>query len=154
MLSIMHNKNFQTLIKKHCFEIIKSLMDKKINFSIVCNISCVKFEPQLPDSIRNSFNDLTLFILAGYTFESLELDSNNLYFEAGFGDDNLGSFVTTPLESIVQIILPNDIDNGSDICLFINIMASFAPEIKSENDGINSSIKAILSNPKNHKFKK
>ncbi|MDA3966421.1 MULTISPECIES: hypothetical protein [Helicobacter] len=154
MLSIMHNKNFQTLIKKHCFEIIKSLMDKKINFSIVCNISCVKFEPQLPDSIRNSFNDLTLFILAGYTFESLELDSNNLYFEAGFGDDNLGSFVTTPLESIVQIILPNDIDNGSDVCLFINIMASFAPEIKSENDGINSSIKAILSNPKNHKFKK
>lgn len=154
MLSIMHNKNFQTLIKKHCFEIIKSLMDKKINFSIVCNISCVKFEPQLPDSIRNSFNDLTLFILAGYTFESLELDSNNLYFEAGFGDDNLGSFVTTPLESIVQIILPNDIDNGSDVCLFINIMASFVPEIKSENDGINSSIKAILSNPKNHKFKK
>ena len=154
MLNIMHNRNFQMLFKKHCFEIIKSLMDKKVNFSIICNISCVKFEPKLPDSIQNSFNDLTLFILAGYTFESLELDSNNLYFEAGFGDDNLGSFVTTPLESIVQIILPNDMNNGSDICLFINIMASFAQEIKSESDGINSSLKAILSNPKNHKFKK
>lgn len=154
MINIMHNKNFQEMFKRHCFEIIKMLMDKRVNFSIVCNITSVKFEPKLPDNIRNSFNDLTLFILAGYTFESLELDSNNLYFEAGFGDENLGSFVTAPLESIVQIILSDEMEVGSDICLFVNIMASFIKDINSEKDGVNSSLKAILSNPKNHKFKK
>ena len=100
---------------------------------------------------------MTVFILAGYTFESLEMDEKNLYFEAGFGEENLGSFVTTPLESIVQILLPNDEDIRSDFCIYINLLATFieAKEgIEKEDDGVNSSMRALLSNPKNHKFKK
>ena len=103
MESLLQDKKFQSMQRQHCYEILEYLMRKKKQFSIVCNVSCVKFEPQLPESICGGFNELTLFILAGYTLESLEVDTHNLYFEAGFGEENLGSFVTVPLESVVQI---------------------------------------------------
>ncbi|EES89968.1 hypothetical protein [Helicobacter canadensis] len=154
---ILHDKKFVELNKSHCREILEYLIHKKINFSIVCNVSCVKFEPELPSEIKAAFSELTVFILAGYTFESLELDENNLYFEAGFGEENLGSFVTTPLESIVQILLPNETDIRADFCVFINLLATYATPKSKDNfsdEGVNSSMKALLSNPKNHKFKR
>ena len=155
--NLLYDKKFRGMQKTHCYEILKYLIQKKVNFSIVCNVSCVKFEPELPREIREAFSDLTVFILAGYTFESLEMDEKNLYFEAGFGEENLGSFVTTPLESIVQILLRNDEDIRSDFSIYINLLATFieAKEgIEKEDDGVNSSMRALLSNPKNHKFKK
>lgn len=154
---LLKDKKFRELLQGHCYAILEYLIHKKINFSIVCNVSRVKFEPELPDSIRGSFSDLTLFILAGYTFESLELDSKNLYFEAGFGEENLGSFVTTPLNSIVQILLPNDEDLRADFCVYINLLATFVGVESSkeyEEEGIHSSMKALLANPKNKRFKK
>lgn len=157
MKILLSDKRFLSLFKRHCYEIIKVLMDKRINFSIVCSVACVKFEPPLPNQIYDTFNDLTMFILAGYTFESLELEENNLYFEAGFGEDNLGSFVTVPLESIVQILLPDDENFRSDLCLYINLFGVLLEPKNAKNneeEGINSSMKALLSNPKNSKFKK
>ena len=154
---ILHDKKFMELNKMHCRKILEYLIHKKINFSIVCNVSCVKFEPELPSNIKAAFSELTVFILAGYTFESLEIDENNLYFEAGFGEENLGSFVTTPLESIVQILLPNETDIRADFCVFINLLATYiVPQNENDfgDDGVNSSMKALLSNPKNRKFKK
>ncbi len=165
MDALLKDRKFQTMRTKHCQEILDYLMRKKINFSILCNLKCVKFDPLLPESISNSFSDLTVFILAGYTFESLELSMGNLYFEAGFGEDNTGSFVTVPLECIVQILLPNT-DHlveklSSDFVLYVNLLAMFAhnQEIlpkatKKEKDGINNSLRALLSNPKNKRFKK
>ena len=147
------DKKMLAMFKRHCYEMIKLLMERKINFSIVCAISRVKFEPELPDEIFSTFNDLTVFILAGYTFESLELDEDNLYFEAGFGKDNLGSFVTVPLKSIVQVLLPSSDSFSLDSCLYINLLATFESSKKSE-EGIHSSMKALLSNPKNYRFKK
>ncbi|WP_199770176.1 hypothetical protein [Helicobacter mesocricetorum] len=157
MKVLLSDKRFFSLLKRYCYEIIKVLMDKRMNFSIVCNVACVKFEPPLPSQIYDTFSDLTVFILAGYTFESLELEENNLYFEAGFGEDNLGSFVTVPLESIVQILLPDDENFRSDLCLYINLLGTLLEpkNAKSnEEEGINSSMKALLSNPENSKFKK
>ncbi|WP_297813678.1 hypothetical protein [uncultured Helicobacter sp.] len=154
---LLKDKKFREILKGHCYTILEHFIHRKINFSIVCNVRCVKFEPELPDSIRGSFSELTLFILAGYTFESLELDSKNLYFEAGFGEENLGSFVTAPLDSIVQILLPNDEDLRADFCVYINLYNAFIntePTKKDEEEGINSSMKALLSNPKNKRFKK
>ncbi|MDE7175839.1 MAG: hypothetical protein K2N75_07360 [Helicobacter sp.] len=154
---LLKDKKIKELLRKHCYEVLEYLIHKKVNFSIVCNVCRVKFEPELPDSIRGSFSDLTVFILAGYTFESLELDSKNLYFEAGFGEENLGSFVTTPLDSIVQILLPNDEDLRADFCVFVNLFATFAELEQTKNgeeEGIHSSMKALLANPKNKRFKK
>ncbi|MCI5968703.1 hypothetical protein [Helicobacter sp.] len=153
---LLKDKKFQAMKEKHCYEILEHLIRKKISFSILCNIECVKFEPSLPQEIRNAFSELTLFILAGYTFESLELDGKNLYFEAGFGEENVGSFVTSPLDSIVQILLPNHDGLQSDFCIYMNLFATF-PKIKPsqmEEEGINSSMQALLANPKNKKFKK
>ncbi len=154
---ILHDRKFRGLQKTHCREILEYLIHKKVNFSIVCNVSCVKFEPELPSEIRGAFSELTVFILAGYTFESLELDEENLYFEAGFGEENLGSFVTAPLESIVQILLPNETDIRADFCVFINLLATYAVgknESEGNDDGVSSSMKALLSNPKNRRFKR
>lgn len=154
---LLKDRKFQAMQIKHCNAVLEYLMRKKINFSILCNIESVKFEPALPESIRNAFSDLTLFILAGYTFESLELDGQNLYFEAGFGEENVGSFVTAPLHSIVQISLPNSDNLQADFCIYINLFATFA-QIKQnameEEEGIYSSMQALLANPKNKRFKK
>ncbi|MBX7490024.1 hypothetical protein [Helicobacter turcicus] len=154
---LLKDKKFQAMQGRHCYEILEHLIRRKINFSILCNVECVKFEPSLPQEIRSAFSELTLFILAGYTFESLELDEQNLYFEAGFGEENLGSFVTAPLDSIVQILLPNHDGLQSDFCIYVNLFATFA-KIKSsqteEEEGINSSMQALLANPKNKRFKK
>lgn len=157
MKSLLKDRKFQELLKGHCSAVLEYLIHKKINFSIVCNVKRVKFEPELPESIRGSFSDLTVFILAGYTFESLEVDSKNLYFEAGFGEENLGSFVTTPLDSIVQILLPNIEDLHTDFCVYINLFATLIGteyDNNGEEEGINSSMKALLANPKNKRFKK
>lgn len=154
---LLKDKKFQTMQSRHCYEILEHLIRKKINFSILCNVDCVKFEPSLPQEIRNAFGELTLFILAGYTFESLELDGENLYFEAGFGEENLGSFVTAPLNSIVQILLANHDSLQSDFCIYVNLFATFAklkPNSMEEDEGINSSMQALLANPKNKRFKK
>ena len=63
MKILLSDKRFLSLLKRHCYEIIKVLMDKRINFSIVCSVACVKFEPPLPNQIYDTFNDLTMFIL-------------------------------------------------------------------------------------------
>ncbi|CAM2944580.1 hypothetical protein [Helicobacter burdigaliensis] len=154
MVALMKDKRYKEMLQKHCYEILKHLMNKRRNFSIVCNVASVKFEPALPEHIRNAFSDLTIFILAGYTFESLELDEENLYFEAGFGEENLGSFVTAPLKSIVQVLLPNEEDIQGDFCVFINLLATLIEAEDEEEEGINSSMRALLSNPKNQRFKK
>ena len=154
---LLKDKKFQMMQNRHCQEILEYLMRKKLHFSIVCNVQCVKFEPTLPDSISSAFSDLTVFILAGYTFESLEVDSQNLYFEAGFGEYNLGSFVTVPLQSIAQILLPNDDNLQTDFCIYINLLATFAQmntDVIAEEEGVNSSMQALLANPKNKRFKK
>ena len=155
MENLFKNKKFEQLLKNHCREILFFLIQRKVNFSIICKIDCVKFEPELPSEIAQNFGELTVFILAGYTFESLEIDEHNLYFEAGFGSENLGSFVTAPLDCIVQIILPNQDNFPSDFCVYINLLATYAsPNNKEDSEGITRSMKALLSNYRNQRFKK
>ncbi len=59
---LLKDKKIKELLRKHCYEVLEYLIQKKVNFSIVCNVRRVKFEPELPDSIRGSFSDLTVFI--------------------------------------------------------------------------------------------
>ncbi|CAE10139.1 hypothetical protein [Wolinella succinogenes] len=152
---IIKDRKFKNLMEAHAKAVIEYLLSKQITFSILCNVGLVEFNPPLPESITSSFRPLTLFVLAGYTFESIELDHHNLYFEAGFGAQNLGSFVTVPLYSILQIIL-QDSNNIQDSTLFVNLTAgndSFEVNLEDE-EGVKSSMEALLSNPENQRFKK
>jgi len=93
---------------------------------------------------------MTLVFLAGYTFDTARVDRDTLVFEAGFGTDNFGSFVTVPLLSIMQVIV-------DETPLLINL-ASFHRDTnvvkKVDKGGVENSRASFLSNPENSKFLK
>ncbi len=144
MQRILSDKDFANLMRRHVYEIIDLLLSRGEFFSILTNIEKISFDPPLPDHIYQSFKTITLFVVAEYTFESSSLDDKNLYFEAGFGAENIGSFVTVPLNSIVQIIL-------DETPIFINLAIE---KDDDKEDGIKKSTNIFLSNPKNKKILK
>lgn len=121
------------------------------NFGILCKIDEIEFHPPLPQSIAKEFRSLTLFFLAGYTFETARIEENMLIFEAGFGSENFGSVVSVPLLSIMQIII-------DETPLFINLASYDARENYEESEideaGVENSMASFLSNPENSKFLK
>jgi hypothetical protein len=148
LYEMIKDENYMNLMSKHIQELLLFLFEQEQNFGILCKIEHLSFEPELPDNIRSDFRPMTLFFLAGYTFESARLDNNSLIFEAGFGEDNLGSFVQVPLLSIMQIIV-------DETPIFVNLaspkeVASNQPP-KREN-GVENSMASFLSNPENKKF--
>ncbi len=138
---------FKNIMEKHVREVISYLLAKEQTFSILCNYALVDFDPILPDDITSGFKPLTLFAIAGYTYESLTLDEEYLYFEAGFGPQNLGSFVSVPLFAILQIVVEDNV-------LLVNLTAGHEEfkYKKIEDEGIRNSMEALLSNPENLKF--
>jgi len=96
---------------------------------------------------------MTLFFLAGYTFDTARIEGDSLIFEAGFGADNFGSFVMVPLLSIIQIIV-------DETPILINL-ATYEKETRTtekadkiDEGGIENSMASFLSNPENSKFLK
>lgn len=151
---IVKDFDYKLLMEKHLRENIEYLIDRKINFSILCNLALVDFDPKLPKEIYDNFKPLTLFILAGYTFDSLSVDEENLFFEAGFGPENYGSYITMPLYAILQIVI-------DDSVLSINLTAGTEEFVKKESqkpnmdsEGVKNSMEALLANPENKKFLK
>ncbi len=137
---ILGDSEFSQLMKIHIAEIIEYLIGRGQFFSILTNIAHVTFEPPLPKEIRSHFKPITLFVIAEYTFESCHTDGEYLYFEAGFGQENIGSVVTLPLTSIVQIII-------DETPIFINLALEQMQENKEES--IKKSTNIFLSNPQN-----
>ncbi|PAF51962.1 hypothetical protein [Helicobacter sp. 13S00477-4] len=142
-------KNYDKLSDKHCIEYINFLCENDIHFSILCDFTSVSFDPILPEEISNKFSPLIWFILAGYTFESIKSFQDLITFEAGFGQDNIGSIVTVLIKGIMQIIIKSKRDE--DIILFNRYALDTILEIKN-TDSIQDSMEAILSNPKNRKI--
>ena len=147
---IVSSNNFREIMIKHSSEVIEYLFDGDIEFSILTSLSNITFDPPLPEYITTDFKPITLFTLAGYTYESARLDDGILSFEAGFGRENFGSLVSVPLYAILQIIVENT-------PIFINL--STPPEDKEEKpkdkkDGIKKSMDIFLSNPNNKKLLK
>jgi hypothetical protein len=68
-------------MEAHAKAVIEYLLSKQITFSnfLQCRLGGVQSSLSL-ESITSSFRPLTLFVLAGYTFESIELDHHNLLF--------------------------------------------------------------------------
>ena len=142
---LLSDENFSSVMKLHARELIEMLLRKGVNFSVLTNISSVRFDPPLPEEISSTFKPITLFVLAGYTFESPQTDEENLYFEAGFGTDNIGSFVTVPFSSVLQIIIEE-----TPIFINLSIPSKNSKEVKKEKkNGIKRSMEALMSNPEN-----
>jgi hypothetical protein len=149
--NLIEDKDFAKIMQKNIENIIIMLFEKDQNFGILCQIEHISFEPLLPRSISSEFRPMTLFFLAGYTFETASIVDDMIVFEAGFGSENFGSVVSIPLLSIVQIIV-------DETPLLINL-ASYKKEIKSikkevDSGGIENSMSSFLSNPENSKFLK
>jgi len=151
LIDIVSNPEFGALMQKSIQDLLVHLFEKEQNFGILCKIEELSFDPELPEHIKNEFRPMTLFFLAGYTFESAEFRDDTLLFEAGFGSENIGSVVTVPLLSIMQIII-------DETPIFINLaqVKSVPKKDKSEikPEGIKNSMSALLSNPENQKFMK
>jgi len=149
--SVINDKEFAALMQKNLQDLIIHFFDKEQNFGILCKIEDISFEPELPADINSEFRPLTLFFLAGYTFETARIIDDILMFEAGFGGDNFGSLVSVPLLSIMQVIV-------DETPVLINLANYDKHESVSKKEidsgGVESSMASFLSNPENSKFLK
>ena len=150
--NVIEDREFTQIMKKNIQDLIIHFFEKEQNFGILCKIEEISFNPQLPKNINSEFRPLTLFFLAGYTFETARIEDDKLIFEAGFGSENFGSVVTVPLLSIMQIII-------DETPVLINL-AVYKEEIqgeldlKKEDTGVKNSMASFLNNPENSKFLK
>jgi len=148
--SVINDKDFAYIMQKNIQDMIVHFFEKEQNFGILCKIEDISFNPTLPDEINSEFRPLTLFFLAGYTFETARIEENVLVFEAGFGGDNFGSVVSVPLLSIMQVII-------DETPVLINLAnPEVKIELKKEEDegGVENSMASFLNNPENSKFLK
>jgi len=146
--NIIEDKEFALLMQKNIQELIIHFFEKEQNFGILCKVEEATFEPNLPDSIESEFRPLTLFFLAGYTFETARIEDGFLVFEAGFGSENFGSVVTVPLLSVMQIIV-------DETPVFINLSTYREKKVVTkevDGGGVKNSMASFLSNPENSKF--
>jgi len=139
------DKDFVETMEAHSREIMELLIDKGMFFSVLVNISEVEFQPELPDHIKSGFKPITLFALAGYTYETIIIDDEFLEFEAGFGSEGIGSIVKVPLHAIIQILI-------EETPIYINLSRKINE--KKQKSRIERSKNIFLSNPENQKYLK
>ena len=142
-INLFQTPEYRTLIKEHIERTIGYLFNKNQEFALACEIKHVNFNPELPTSVKEAFNDTVLFVLSGYTYETAKLEAGYFSFEAGFGSENFGSTVTVPLLAIKQLFV-------GDHPIVFNLAH---PEDK-EKIAKKSSMEALLNNPENKKLLK
>mgnify|MGYP000694696163 FL=1 len=148
-INLLQTPEYRALIQTHIFETIKYLFNKNQEFALACEVKYITFTPDLPEDIKNSFDDKVLFILSGFTFESAQLNDDSFSFEAGFGSDNFGSMVSLPLLAIKQKFVG---DNPIVINLANPVIES--EKKKEASASKKSSMEALLKNPENKKLLK
>ena len=142
-INLFQTPEYRSLMQDHIEKTIGYMFEKNQEFAIACEIKHVHFTPELPESIKETFNDTVLFIVSGYTFETAKLEAGILYFEAGFGDDNFGSTVAVPLLAIKQLFVG---DNP--------IVLNLAHPADNKETSSKNSMEALLNNPENKKLLK
>ena len=148
LYEMIKDKGYMKLMNRHIQELLLFLFEQEQNFGILCKIEHLTFEPELPEHIRSDFRPMTLFFLAGYTFDSARLENDMLIFEAGFGAENIGSFVQVPLLSIMQIIV-------DETPVFVNLASpaeAASNKQPQRESGIENSMASFLSIPKTRNF--
>lgn len=148
--NVIEDEGFARLMQNNIQELIIHFFQREQNFGILCKIEDATFEPELPRSINSEFRPLTLFFLAGYTFETARVEDASLVFEAGFGPDNFGSIVRVPLLSIMQIIV-----DETPVLINLAVYEKEKVAVRSnDKSGEENSMASFLSNPENSKFVK
>ncbi|GAA9012966.1 hypothetical protein Taitung201_03130 [Helicobacter pylori] len=104
-------RELRLLNNKHCIEYLQFLSKNHLSFNLLCERDAIDFSPKLPKEIHEKFGSLVLFVLAGYTLESLIIDAKSVQFEAGFGPNNIGSVVQVELPGIIQILIKEKNEN-------------------------------------------
>ncbi len=104
-------RELRLLNNKHCMEYLQFLSKNHLSFNLLCERDAIDFSPKLPKEIHEKFGSLVLFVLAGYTLESLMVDTQSVQFEAGFGPNNIGSVVQVKLPGIIQILIKEKNEN-------------------------------------------
>lgn len=105
-------RELRLLSNKHCIEYLQFLSKNHLSFNLLCERDAIDFSPKLPKEIHEKFGSLVLFVLAGYTLESLMIDAQSVQFEAGFGPNNIGSVVQVKLPGIIQILIKEKDENA------------------------------------------
>lgn len=105
-------RELRLLNNKHCIEYLQFLSKNHLSFNLLCERDAIDFSPKLPKEIYEKFGTLVLFVLAGYTLESLMIDAQSVQFEAGFGPNNIGSVVQVKLPGIIQILIKEKNENA------------------------------------------
>ncbi len=136
---------YKELMQNHILATIEYLFDANQEFGIACEISAVSFSPNLPKELQESLPEITLFMLANYSFETASVDQHYLSFEAGFGPDNFGSLVEIPLLAIKQLFV-------DEYPILLNVTSS--KEAQEEEREEIDSMSALLNNPENAKLLK
>ena len=149
--NIIHDLGFADVMQNNIQEMLIYLFENGKNFGVLCKIEDVSFNPDVPEEVSAAFHPMTLFFLAGYTFETARIEDEYLVFEAGFGADNFGSITSVPLLSIVQIIV-------DETPILINLATYKKQSInllkEVDNNGVENSMNSFLANPENSKFLK
>lgn len=125
--NLIESKEYKDLTSQQLKELLDFLVFKNVDFGLTANISGMTFTPEIPHEIKKNFTKYTLFTLANYTLESLQLHDKYLTFEAGFGAQNFGSICQVPYYSIFQV----NIDN---VILFLNPTATVDRYFMSEEE--------------------
>ncbi|GAA8346703.1 hypothetical protein HpNP15_00220 [Helicobacter pylori] len=104
-------RELRLLNNKHCMEYLQFLSRNHLSFNLLCERDAIDFSPKLPKEIHEKFGSLVLFVLAGYTLESLIINTQSVQFEAGFGPNNIGSVVQVELPGVIQILIKEKNEN-------------------------------------------
>ncbi len=142
-LDLFHGDEFRSIMRDHIYNVLAFLLKSGQEFAVAAELEHVGFDPELPRNLQKSFGDVALFVLSGYTFESTHTDEGYLYFEAGFGEENIGAHVSIPFLAIKQIFI-------GEYPILINI--SSPVPFSAPSDDANRSMEALLSNPENQKL--
>lgn len=161
----MKNNNkisFEELIEiqeKNASEIIKLLIDKTDDFSIICgNTFLIEFEPKLPQNLYDEIIHIfTSFYLSNYSLENITINEklSLLEFNTSFGKENFETKVRIPLRTIYKI--NGNIEDFIDECLYLNAIVfenKFIKYFKDNKSDLNKSLNVFLSNPKNKEILK
>ncbi|EQD95273.1 hypothetical protein [Helicobacter pylori] len=150
-------RELRLLNNKHCIEYLQFLSKNHLSFNLLCERDAIDFSPKLPKEIHEKFGSLVLFVLAGYTLESLMIDAQSVQFEAGFGPNNIGSVVQVKLPGIIQILIKEKNENAvlfnrcDSLELFQKEEPPFQEPKKDERESKEwlDSKEALFSNSKN-----
>jgi hypothetical protein len=143
-LDLFQSDEYRALIHDHLYNTLAFLLENGQDFAIAAEVEYMQIVPELPEEIIRHFGETALFVLAGYTFESAYIDKNNLYFEAGFGEENIGAHVLVPFLSIKQILV-------HEYPIALNIASPSSPQ-QEHNVSPEHSMNALLRNPENQKL--